>query len=143
MKDMRVFFVEFVPLLMIMLRKRGSSGAYSQRLPSQVSRSTAYVFFFATFLTSSALRCSLGHSKCVAQRAASAYTLSSARASSVLKHKQLHLGSSSLSCQINSANVPHTQKTGLEGLQHTRRSFCWNCALNGKFALAMSAKSGA
>lgn len=58
------------------------------------------------------------------------------------KHKQLHLDSSSLSCQINSANVPDTQKTGFEGLQHTRRSFCWNCVLNGKFALEMSAKNG-
>lgn len=68
--------------------------------------------------------------------------LSSACASSVFISKQQSLDSYSLSCQIKSASVPDAQKTGFEALQHTLRTFYWNCIFNGKYALEMSAENG-
>ena len=68
--------------------------------------------------------------------------LSSACVSSVFIRKQQNLDYSSLSCQINSASVPDAQKTGFEALQHTLRTFYWNCIFNGKYASEMSAQNG-
>lgn len=57
--------------------------------------------------------------------------LSSACANSVVISKQQNLDSSSLNCQRNSASVPDGQKTDFEALQHTPRTFYWNCIFNG------------